>query len=371
MARRAFLIALSFLVSAAFCEGLLRLVWTNPYRTEMPDRVTPLRMHHGLRTLPVDRHEINPESPVGELRTNERGYILPAPRFEKPEATIVFFGGSTTECAALDEEQRFPVLVSKLLEAKGRKVDTLNAGVSGNTTHDVLNLFLDHVSEDHPDIAVLMEAANDAGVLLHDRSYRTRGAVLVDRGLVVKWPMQLLSSKVWLAGLLRSYFYLGSVERSPAPDPDAKDELAPTEEYAKRLRGFARLTRAFGVQPVFMTQPSSAVPTPDTPRWVTARNQDAFNEVLRTVAREENVPLVDLMAHLEKDVAGFREPMKIFYDGIHVGPEGARVYAEYITQRLLETVLAKPSDSAESGALRDHDEEAALAAPAQDRAGLR
>jgi len=337
--RRALLIALSFLVSAAFCEGMLRLAWTNPYRTELVDRVTPLRMHHGLRQLPVDRHEIDPESPVGLLRTDERSYILPARRFEKPEATIVFLGGSTTECAALDEDQRFPALVSKLLEAKGRRVDTLNAGVSGNTTHDALNLLLDHVSEDHPDVAVLMEAANDAGVLLHDRSYRSRGAQLVDGSTLVKWPLQLASSKLWLAGLLRSYFYVGSVEKSPPVDPNAKDELAPTEEYEKRLRAFARLTRAFGIEPVLMTQPSSAVRTPDTPRWVTARNQDAFNEVLRRVAREENVPLIDLVAHLEQDVPGFREPMKIFYDGIHVGPEGARVYAEYITARLLETVL--------------------------------
>lgn len=367
MARRALLITLSFLVSAAFCEGLLRLVWTNPYRHELPERIVLLRMHHGLRELPIDRHEIDLESPKGLLRTDERSYILPSRRFQKPDATVVFLGGSTTECAALDEELRFPALVSKLLEAKGLRVDTLNAGVSGNTTHDALNLLIDHVSEDHPDVAVLMEAANDYGVLLQDRSYRSRGAALVSGGTALRWPLQLASSKSWLMGALRSYLTLGSVERSPPADPNASpDTLAPTEEYAKRLRAFARLSRAFGIEPVLMTQPSSAVPTADTPRWITARNQAAFNDVLRRVAREEDVALIDLARHLEDSVADWRDPMKIFYDGIHVTADGSRVYAEYIVQRLLETALRER----ESRALRDHDEEAALPAPAHDGARL-
>jgi lysophospholipase L1-like esterase len=365
VARRALLIALSFLVSAAFCEGLLRLVWTNPYRHELPERVTPLRMHHGLRELPIDRHEINPQSPKGLLRTDERAYILPSRRFAKPDATIVFLGGSTTECAALDEDARFPALVSKLLEAKGLRADVLNAGVSGNTTQDALELLLDHVSDDKPDVAVLMEAANDYGVLLQDGSYRSRGAQLVNTGTALRWPLQLASSHVWLIGALRSYLTLGSVLKSPPADPNASlDKLAPTEEYAKRLRAFAGLCRAFGIVPVLMTQPSAAVPTPDTPRWVTARNQDAFNDVIRQVASDERVALIDLARHVEQDVAGYRDPMKIFYDGIHVSAEGSQVYAEFITQRLLETALAK------SGALRDHDEEPALAAPAHDGAGL-
>jgi lysophospholipase L1-like esterase len=364
--KRILLVALSLAVSAATSELLLRLLWTNPYRHELAERVVLLRMHHGLRDLPVDRRAVNRESPRAPLRTDERSYILPSRRFEKPDRTIAFIGGSTTECAALDEEQRFPALVSRLLEAKGLRANTLNAGLSGNTTQDALNIVLNHLDEDHPDVAVLMEAANDVGVLLGDGSYRTREALLVEPATAARWPLQLASSHLWLAGALRSYLTLATVPPPEVADPAQAVEppAAPPAEYVKRLRAFAGLCRAFGIAPVLMTQPSVSTPSRDTPRWVNARNQKAFNDALRGVARDEGVPLVDLAQHLSDDVPGWEEPNEVFYDGIHVTADGSRIYAEYITQRLLETVLR------DSRALRDHDEEAALAAAAQHGAGL-
>ena len=366
MGKRIFLVLLSLGVSAAFSELLLRLLWTNPYRHELTERVVLLRMHHGLRDLPVNRAAVNPESPRAQLRTDERSYILPSKRFEKPDRTIAFIGGSTTECAALDEEQRFPPLVSRLLEGKGLRVNVLNAGLSGNTTQDALNIVLNHLEQDHPDVAVLMEAANDVGVLQADGSYRTREAELVSPGSAARWPLQLASSHLWLAGALRSFLTLATVpppevlDTSRAVEPPA----VPPGEYVKRLRAFAGLCRAFGIQPVLMTQPSVSTPSKDTPRWVNARNQQAFNDALRGVAREENVPLVDLAQHLVDTVPDWEKPNRVFYDGIHVTADGSRIYAEYITQRLAETVLR------DSRALRDHDEEAALAAAPEHRAGL-
>lgn len=367
MGRRLLLIGLSLFVSAAFCEVLLRVLWTNPYRHEMPDRVALVRMHHGLRQLPVDRHNVTPDSPKALLRTDDRSYILPSRRFEKPDKTIAFLGGSTTECAALDEDQRFPALVSQLLEAQGLKVNTLNAGVSGNTTQDALNILLNHMNQDGPDVAVLMEAANDVGVLIGDGSYRTREAEVSSLSSSLRWPVQLASAHLSLAGALRAFFTLATVPPAEKLDPSKAVEppRAPPEQYVKRLRAFARLCRAFGIEPVLMTQPSVTTPSADTPRWVTAKNQRAFNDEVRRVAREEEVPLIDLAQHLADDVPNWEAPNTVFYDGIHVTAAGAKIYAEYITRRLRETALSK-SDRA----LRDHDEEAALAAPAQHGAAL-
>ena len=366
MGKRLLLIGLSLFVSAAFSELLLRLSWSNPYRHEMAERMALVRMHHGLRQLPVDRHNVTPESPKALLRTDERSYILPSRRFEKPDKTIAFLGGSTTECAALDEGQRFPALVSELLEARGLRVNALNAGVSGNTTQDALNILLNHLNQDSPDVAVLMEAANDVGVLLGDGSYRSREAEVMTLSSSLRWPVQLASSHLWLAGAARAFFTLASVPPPEKLDPSKAVEPppAPPAEYVKRLRAFARLCRAFGIEPVLMTQPSVSTPSELTPRWVTAKNQKTFNDELRRVAREENVPLVDLAQHLADDVPHWQEPNTVFYDGIHVTAAGSKIYAEYITRRLLETALS------DSRALRDHDEEAALAAAAQHGPGL-
>src|SRR5437867_8610086 len=81
------------------------------------------------------------------------------------DATVAFLGGSTTECVAVQEDLRFPALVSVLLAQQGLKVNTLNAGRSGNALHDALNNLLNHVINDHPDFVVLMHVSNDIGYL--------------------------------------------------------------------------------------------------------------------------------------------------------------------------------------------------------------
>jgi lysophospholipase L1-like esterase len=360
--KRAFLIALSFLVSAAFCEGLLRLLWTNPYRSELPEQVISLRMQHALRTLPVDRSQVYPDSPTALLRTDERAYILPSHQFEQPDVTIAFIGGSTTECAAVTEELRFPALVSTLLKERGLRVNTLNAGYSGNTTHDAVNLLFNHVVEDRPNVVVLMEAANDIGVYGAEQSYASRGGAPLRAGTALRWAMQAASSRLSLIGALRSYLTLGPVEMTAENGAfrERKKMKVSPEAYVQRLHVFVRMARAFGIEPVLMTQPAIGMRTALTPDWIDTGSQSTFNDEIRKVAAEENVVLIDLARHLAENVPDWQEPLKVFYDGVHVNDEGSRIYAKHIADRLLDTVLRR------SGTLGDHDEEAPLAAPAQD-----
>jgi acyl-CoA thioesterase-1 len=56
----------------------------------------------------------------------------PATRSSRPR--IVFLGDSLTAGLGIEAEQAFPALVGELLEAEGRPVDVVNAGVSGDTT---------------------------------------------------------------------------------------------------------------------------------------------------------------------------------------------------------------------------------------------
>ena len=367
LGRRLLLIGLSFIVSATLCEGLLRVFWTNPYRSEVPEQMVRLRMQHALRSIPVDRSQIDPASPTSELRTDERSYILPSHRFEHPDFTIAFLGGSTTECAAVSEKLRFPALVSTLLEEHELRVNTLNAGLSGNTTQDAINLLLNHVVQDQPDVVVLMEAWNDVGVLALDPSYRSRSGEVLSASTAARWALQAASARLSLFGALRSYATMRPLETrgfAGGADPHHEQVAVPAEPYVRRLRAFVRLARAFEIAPVLMTQPAVGARTALTPGWVDAGNQSAFNAAMRRVATEEGVVLIDLARHLAEDVEGWNMPMKVFYDGIHVTDDGSRIYASYITDRLRDTVLLS------STSLRNRDEEAPLAAPAQDRSGL-
>jgi lysophospholipase L1-like esterase len=329
------LIALSCLVALLLGECAMRVARPNPYRHERPDWMTWVRLQHAGKDLPVDRSAIDPNSPTVYLRADARGYLEPSRRFERPDATIAFLGGSTTECAALAEDERWPARVSAGLEARGLRVNALNAGVSGNTTHDAVNVLLNHVVYDRPDVAVLMEAVNDFGL----RDYRAREAEPMTASLPARWALQSLSSHSALVGALRQLLSVQALERGEFRRPARRvEERVPTREFERRLRAFVGICRAFDVVPVLMTQPFAATRTAFTPEWTDATDQERFNEAIRKVAREERVELIDLVRHLERDVPGWDRPMHVFYDGLHVTAEGARIYAEHVTERLRASV---------------------------------
>ncbi len=351
--KRSLLVLLSFALSALLCEFLLRLFWDNPYRGRAQhELIVRLRMHAPLEEISIDRGAIEPESPAVRVRLDERGYIRPIRRFPAADATVAFLGGSTTECAAVDEELRFPYLVSKLLERHhGLQVTTLNAGAAGNTTHDSLNLLLNHVVADRPDVVVMMHAANDVGMLAELGTYRL--AEPVDIRLPLLWLIREGSNYSSLFALLR----LGQRQARLQPrkfgdQADWHRERATIDrsEFGARLRAYVSLARSFGIEPVLMTQPLASVRTPLTPDWADPINQEIFNDEIRRVAEEEDVVLIDLVRHLFDRVEGWDQPMKVFYDGIHVTNFGSQVYAEHIAERLGETVLARDS-GAESGTL--------------------
>jgi lysophospholipase L1-like esterase len=89
-----------------------------------------------------------------------------------------------------------------------------------------------------------------------------------------------------------------------------------------------------------MTQPLANIRTAFTPDWVDPRNQEVFNHIIRTVGAEEGAVVIDLVRHLVENVENWKQPMKIFYDGVHVTDRGSEVYAEYIAERLDGAVLA-------------------------------
>ena len=343
--RNVLALCLAIVIALGLAELGLRLVWQNPFRYEAPDHLLKIRMHHPHTDYIFNRSIVTPEHPWVRLRTDARSYILPSFQYQDPDATIVFLGGSTTECSAVQEDLRFPALVSRLLAQRGLKVNTLNAARSGSTLHDVLNVLLNHVIADRPDVAVVMEASNDIGVLKEDASYQSRMGAPVAIVDFAKWSLQVASSKLYLAALVRAS---ANVEQFLTSDP-TKDwrhhqptlQQSSVHIYRQRLKAFVHLCRSFDIQPVFMTQPFSGSTNALTPNWVDRTAQDQFNAVIRTVGEEEGVPVIDLVSYLQEQVPDWNKPMEIFYDAIHVTDKGSQVYAQYITERLLPVILQK------------------------------
>jgi lysophospholipase L1-like esterase len=300
-----------------------------------------LRIQPANRDRLVDRSFLDTERATVRFRTDERSYILPSFRYEEPDATILFLGGSTTECTVVREELRFPALVSTLLAEEGLEVNTLNAGRSGNTANDSVNVLYNHGILDRPDIAVMMHATNDYGLLSTHGDYRKRGAEPLTGAQIRGWLKQELSRHVYLFSLVRQAAARLDVEH-PGPGEiwfrNRKLDFIPTDEFRARLLAFIEMCRVFEIQPVLMTQPLASMTNELTPAWATVGGQDRFNQVVREVGQEQRVQVIDLARYLADEVPGWDEPNEIFFDGMHVTDRGSRVYAEHIAEQLLPLV---------------------------------
>jgi hypothetical protein len=168
------LVVIAFAVSTLLVELLLRMTWHNPFVNETTDYLIKLEVNHRFRDLEIDRSVLDPENSRARYRTNARTYVMPSEQFENPQATIAFLGASTTANNAVQAELRFPALVSTLLAERGLRINTLNAGKSGITSQDSVNLLFNHVVHDEPDIAVMMHAHNDIGRLAAKGEYAAR-----------------------------------------------------------------------------------------------------------------------------------------------------------------------------------------------------
>jgi lysophospholipase L1-like esterase len=333
--RKLALVVAAIALTLALNELALRALWTNPFAHESPDLVLLLRTQPAHADREIDRSLLHLDPPKVRFRTDARGYIEPSARFADPELTLAFQGGSTTECLVVQEELRWPNQVSVQLETLGFRANSLNAGHAGNTAHDALVNLVEVVSRDRPDAVLLMHAINDAGLLV-EGGYALRAPKPDGWRAGARWLFETSSAHSSLAGFVRRFSGFGrevprAVERSAEPDP------APFEE---QVRAWARAARAFGIEPVLITEPLSSFRNELTPPWTDAEALAAFNERLRAIGREESVSVVDLAALVQAEPE-FRTPEKLYYDGMHVNDAGARIYGRLVAAELAREVLPR------------------------------
>ena len=324
-------------VTLLLAEVALRLAWSNPYSQVGRRRFVELRVQApGVDTV-INRQVVDPDSPQVRFRTDHRSFVLPARQFEKPVATIAFLGGSTTECLAVAEPLRFPALVSVLLKDRGYQVNTFNAARSGNTLQDSLNLVVNHLIDEPPTFVVVMNVANDIGVLQARGDYATRLPRELGLGDYAESTVHMASGRSWVVGLIR-HAVSGTVLKIRPPaelasrnDPGRRPQSVAA--YSRRLRSFVGAVRGIGSQPVLMTEPLAGARNEITPDWANSGAQDAFNQIIRDVASDEGVLLIDLAHHISK-LPNWDQLGALLYDGMHVNDRGSRAYADHIVQRL-------------------------------------
>jgi hypothetical protein len=204
--------------------------------------------------------------PVYVLKLDKNGFIEPSVIHNKPDLEIVFLGGSTTECLYVKAQDRFPYVVGRLLEEQTRlKINSLNAGKSGNNVMHSNLVFLGKVVSRHPQFAVLMHGVNDLALL------RTHGSYWTDASIyrLIYPGKEGITEAIRMARdalVPRTYRYVrqallgvrGHANIGAAPRPVNKQAFYRVEqaavEFEKALRTFVRTAQIWGIQPILMTE---------------------------------------------------------------------------------------------------------------------
>ncbi|GMT42677.1 MAG: hypothetical protein IEMM0002_1088 [bacterium] len=308
-------------------------------------------------------------------RTDEDGFIIPSRIHRHPDFTIVFLGGSTTVCHFVEEQNRFPHLAGRILEKKtGDKINSYNAAVSGSHSMQAIDVLLNKIIPLKPGVVVFMFAINDLNILLLEGSYwnDNPGYSMIIPGIYgeaafIGWKKYILNNP---AAFLKKYItetfvpvntlgYVKDVLKigNKIEDVWARrrgqiiqfDKEKILEEFAMSLETFIGICKARKIIPVIMTQENRLKENPDPlVKRLTATLYDdykidyktyqeiyeAMNNVIRRVAKENNVILVDLDKNIPRD-------KNHIYDLIHMNDQGSIMAANLISEKLLETVKAR------------------------------
>ena len=313
--------------------------------------------HLDLKLTPTDAELAlteNLENKAFSFATDNNGFLLPSLVHDNAEFTLAFIGGSTTESMYVDSEKRFHYLIGKALSNDKRKINTLNAGVSGNDSLNSINAYLNKIVPIKPDFAILMHNINDISTLLHEGSYWNNN----DHRSPIIYKDK--SIKAFLKSSFPNSFELLYVIKTKFSGPS--DEFANVRHKTKsineqqiyrlfeeNLNLFVSISKTKGITPVLMTQASRFTEKPD----LVVKNKfkrleslginytrfrtlyDGMNDRVRKVAADSNVQLIDLAKNIP--------PSKEYIvDTVHFNGKGSELVAKLIVEQIEPIISAMP-----------------------------
>lgn len=308
--------------------------------------------------------------------TNAYGFRGDSLTVPKPggEFRIFVVGGSTAECFYLDDDDDMSRVVQNELVARAdamRSLKVYNVGLSGTASDDHIAMIAQRLVHLEPDLIVVFSGVNDLRRSLQgfDYLHYTRGAPpsppFYKRWLLQSQIVRRLAyarrrvdpdpENVLETRTLESDYGRKVALQKSAPETDATVRVDVTS-YRSNLRSMAGIARANRFVLVFMTQPSTWNSTVDPAardrHWMRVYDDvvyredtmdaalERLNDVMRTVAEEDSVPVYDLSRALPKS-------LEFFYDDCHFTRAGAlaagRGLARYLAEHALVPTASTPS----------------------------
>jgi lysophospholipase L1-like esterase len=239
---------------------------------------------------------------VADLGKGEIPVYKPVPPPEPKPGGIIMFGDSTTALRPGNVERVYSVRVQEALQSTGSTMAVYNAGIGGNTTRDARKRFQNHVLRHKPQVVVMQFGINDAAV------------------------------DVW-------------------KNPPVTEPRVPLSEYVENLRSMIGEARAQGAKVILMTT--------NPIRWAPrmremygkppyhAEAEDGFdalhlagyNDALRKLAEELQMPLVDIRAAYPAYAARNKTTVDgLLLDGVHPNDLGHRLVAQLLVPAIVTSL---------------------------------
>ena len=290
---------------------------------------------------------------VPGLVTNELGYLAPdhlATAAPADALRLIYLGDSNT---ATPFEGNYPSQVEGLLRQQGIAVQTVNAAVTGFTSDMARALFETELSHFDGDYFFLYLGWND----LFHYSPESLPLPRKERQGYPLNPVQRFLTHIYTLRLV----YAAQVvidKRRPAFDrPLDEHEHAlydgyRPEHFYTNLRAILELAKQRYPHVYMMTMMTMVNdhPTPEQlmrihfPKGMDENIRKLailvakYNEAIRTVAAEENVPLLDFFTLFDTP-----EHRALMVDSCHVNPAGAAVEAQMVADAVLAQEHAAPT----------------------------
>lgn len=312
--------------------------------------------------------EINTDEIIGINQNSEVSFNSLGARtisnYEDASHKIVVFGGSTTACFALTQHKTWPALLEKNL---GDAYWVGNFGRPGNnSSHHVLQF--EHVL-DKPELkdaktVLIMQGVNDlVGYLISSERYLNMPEDKLKRFAFQHVPNDHLPfykrlTLYQLAGrakqnvifyfdhkdhLTKTVLDIRNLRKESELISELPDLNAGLAHYEKNIHNLIQQAKAKNIQLVFVTQATMWKPDlePEYEELMLTsgfQNNEAFystkalyggmelfNERLKTVCKEQNIPCIDLQ---------LPKTTESFYDDFHFNESGAKLTADQISKEL-------------------------------------
>jgi len=355
---------LGCLIALVLLEGLLRIY--NPI---------DLRVRGDKIVLPINRNYRYKNDTIPGLdkvivhRKNSLGFRGEEPPIDFMKyLTIITIGGSTTECSQISDGKTWPDILCNKLKKQFNYLWLNNAGLDGHSTFGHIVLMGDYIVKIKPKVVLFLIGMNDVGYDCEtDYDVEYLGKISFNS---LKGFYKSLSAHSELLSLgLNYYRYLKANLRGLSADDmidlAATEQLNLTDSYCEeimrlyklkyipqfkaRVKELVNISKQNGIVPVLITQPllwgdiidsvtninlAKVKVDMDMSGKLKWEILELYNDVIREVAIQENILVIDLAKRMPKNSI-------FFYDGIHVTNKGAEKEAEIIYADLSTYLAAR------------------------------